>query len=467
MKTSLVVLCGGSGTRLWPLSRERFPKQFIDLVGTGSLFQDTIRRIDPSLIDQVTVVCNEDHRFRVADELAEIGIENPCILLEPVGRNTAPAIAAAAFAATATEDHVLIVLPSDHVIENTIEFNAKLRIAIEQAEAGRMVTFGVVPDKPETGFGYIESGDELATGVASVARFIEKPPLDEARQYVDGGKHFWNSGMFVFKASTYLAELERFEPEILAGCRQAFEKGQTDQQFRRLDSEDFAAVTSKSVDYAVMEQTDHACVIPIDVGWSDVGSWSALWSQLALDSNGNAVSGDVVLDSVSNSLIRGNKRLIAVAGVSDVIVVETADAVLVMDKNQSQKVKDLVAQLANESREELIDHQRVYRPWGFYEQVDDGEGFLVKQIEVYPGASLSLQLHHHRSEHWVVVEGTATVTRGEQTFELPAGESTFIPVETKHRLENKTREPVRIIEVQIGGLLSEDDIVRYQDMYGR
>ncbi|NUR23559.1 mannose-1-phosphate guanylyltransferase/mannose-6-phosphate isomerase [Frateuria sp.] len=463
-----VILSGGSGTRLWPLSREAYPKQFLPLVGKDTMLQATWQRIAPLASAPPLVVANEEHRFMVAEQLRQVGCVPSAILLEPVGRNTAPAIAVAALQAMREgADPLLLVLPSDHVIADAPAFRAAVRQAEPAASQGRLVTFGIVPSGPETGYGYIRAGAALADGVRAVAQFVEKPDEAAARGYVASGEYFWNSGMFLFRASVFLAELQRQQPAILAACRAALESATRDADFVRLDKAAFAAGPSDSIDYAVMEHTDAAAVLAIDVGWNDVGSWSALWEVAEQDGNGNAHHGDVLAQDCRNTLAWGDGRLLALLGLEDVVVVDTADAVLVAHKDRVQDVKGIVARLKAAGRPEPSCHRKVYRPWGSYDSIDVGGRFQVKRITVKPGASLSLQMHHHRAEHWIIVSGTGRITRGEEVFTLAENQSTYIPLGVKHRLENPGRLPLELIEVQSGSYLGEDDIVRFEDVYGR
>jgi mannose-1-phosphate guanylyltransferase/mannose-6-phosphate isomerase len=464
-----VLLSGGSGTRLWPLSREAYPKQFLRLTGERTMLQDTWQRAAPLVDGAPIVVANEAHRFLAAEQLRVVGIDHAAILLEPMGRNTAPAIAAAALEAVAgDEDPLLLVLPSDHVVRDADAFRAAVRRARSAAEAGALVTFGVVPHAPETGFGYIEgdTADATAGGARKVLRFVEKPDAATAQGYLDAGGYYWNSGMFLFRASRYLAELERFRPDILAAVRRAHGGAGRDGDFIRLDAGAFDACPSDSIDYAVMEKTDGAMVLPVDIGWSDVGSWSALWEVSEQDDDGNARHGDVIAVDSRNSYAYA-QRLVALVGVDDLVVVETDDAVLVARKDRVQQVKEVVARLKADDRSHAVLHREVHRPWGSYDSVDVGDGFQVKRIRVKPGARLSLQSHRHRAEHWVVVRGTARVTRDDEVFDLVANQSTYIPLGARHRLENPAREMLELIEVQSGDYLGEDDIVRYEDVYGR
>jgi mannose-1-phosphate guanylyltransferase/mannose-6-phosphate isomerase len=462
-----VILSGGSGTRLWPLSREGHPKQFLALAGEHSMLQATWLRVaDLGGGVAPLVVTNEDHRFMVAEQLRQAGCRPAAIILEPVGRNTAPAIAVAALQAVAGgDDPLLLVLPSDHVIGDEAAFRAAVREAMPAARDGALVTFGIVPSAPETGYGYIKAAP--GDGVRAVERFVEKPDADTARGYVDSGDYVWNSGMFLFRASRYLEELQRHRPDVLAACRAAFAGAVRDADFLRLDREAFAAGPADSIDYAVMEKTDAARVLAIDAGWSDVGSWAALWDVAEHDADGNAHHGDVLALDCRNTYAWTERRLLALIGLDDVVVVDTDDALLVAHKDSVQRVKDVVAKLKGDARAEAVLHRKVYRPWGAYDSIDMAERFQVKRITVKPGAALSLQMHHHRAEHWVVVSGTARVTRGDDVFVLGENESTFIPVGTKHRLENPGKMPLELIEVQSGSYLGEDDIVRFEDVYGR
>jgi mannose-1-phosphate guanylyltransferase/mannose-6-phosphate isomerase len=458
-------LSGGSGTRLWPLSREAYPKQFLPLVGDDTMVQATWRRVAPLAGAAPIVVANEEHRFLVAEQLRQIGAPVPAIILEPVGRNTAPAIAAAALQAmVGGEDPLLLVLPSDHVVRDAEAFRAAVYEASGGASAGALVTFGILPDAPETGFGYIQSAS--GAGLQQVLRFVEKPDAATAQSYLDAGGYYWNSGMFLFRASRYLEELGKFNPEMLRAVRLAFEGAQRDGDFIRLDREAFSASPSDSIDYAVMEKTDRAMVLPVDIGWNDVGSWSALWEVSERDADGNAHHGDVIAVDTRNSYAYA-RRLVALVGVDDIVVVETDDAVLVAHKDHVQEVKQVVAQLKDSQRSQAVLHRKVYRPWGAYDSIDIGERFQVKRITVNPGGVLSLQMHHHRAEHWIVVSGTAKVTRGEETLLLSENQSTYIPLGVTHRLENPGMVPLELIEVQSGSYLGEDDIVRFEDAYGR
>ena len=468
MKVIPVILCGGAGTRLWPLSRELYPKQLLALVNDYSLLQNTVTRCagHPDVTAPM-LVCNEEHRFLVAEQLREIEVEASRIILEPEGRNTAPAVALAAHEAMkADDDAILVVLPSDHVIHKTTLFLEALTTAIDLAKDDALVTFGVVPDKPETGYGYIKKG--MATGAAfKVDKFVEKPDVATASEFLQSGLYCWNSGMFVFKASAYLKELAAQTPKIAKAMAKATAEVSTDLDFTRVNAEAFKSSPSDSIDYAVMEHTADALVVPLDAGWSDIGSWDALWQISEKDEHNNTLVGDAVVHDVEGSLVWSESRLVSVVGLKDVIVVETADAVMVASQDQAQDVKSIVNHLKGSGRIERTFHQKVYRPWGYYEGLDAGPAFQVKRLGVNPGASLSLQLHHHRAEHWVVVSGIATVTVGEKVFDLNPNESCYIPLETRHRLQNLTEEPLEIIEVQSGSYLGEDDIVRFEDNYGR
>lgn len=473
-----VVLSGGSGTRLWPLSREKYPKQLLPLIGDDSLLQATVRRVEGIAgleIAEPMVVCNEEYRFVIAEQLRLMGTPG-AIVLEPFGRNTAPALTLAALAAMRDGgDPVLLVMPSDHVILDVPAFQSVVREGAELAERGAIVTFGITPDSPETGYGYIQGGDEFGDGGArTIARFVEKPDLATAQVYLDDGSYYWNSGLFMMRASVWLAAIEICRGNILAACVAAWEQGSVDGEFLRVDKDAFAQCPKDSIDYAVMERLASSkdtlppgVVIPLSAGWSDVGAWDALWEVLPKNEDGNVIQGDVVMVGSHNTLAISEGRLLACLGVDDMIVVQTPDAVLVAHKSKTQEVKEIVDHLKREGRSEGMLHRKVYRPWGSYDGVDVGERFLVKRIVVKPGSCLSLQMHHHRAEHWIVVRGTAKVTRGDSTFLVSENESTFIPLGTHHRLENPGRIPLEMIEVQSGSYLGEDDIVRFEDVYGR
>jgi len=461
-----VVMAGGSGSRLWPLSRSLYPKQFLALAGDATMLQATLNRVAGVGSSQPLIICNEEHRFIVAEQTRQMSLSAE-ILLEPVGRNTAPAIALAALQAKSTgADPLLLVLAADHVIQNEDEFRAVVKRATPLAEAGQLVTFGIVPTGPETGYGYIRRGSPIKPGF-SVAEFVEKPDLQRAEGYVDSGEYYWNSGMFLFKASQFLAELEKFRPDILAACRTALEDTTADLDFVRINEEAFAACPDESVDYAVMEKTDRAVVVPLDANWSDVGAWSSLWDVTDKDASGNAIRGDVMMFNTSDCLIHSTNKLVATVGLKDIVVVETKDAVLVADKHQVQDVKKIVEQLKAQGRSEYQLHREVYRPWGKYDSIDNGERYQVKRISVKPGAKLSVQMHHHRAEHWIVVSGTATVRRDDEEMLVTENESVYLPVGSVHSLHNPGKIPLELIEVQSGAYLGEDDIVRFEDLYGR
>lgn len=467
-----VILSGGSGTRLWPLSRELYPKQFLPLTSQHTMIQETILRIrDMDGIAAPVVICNEDHRFLVAEQLRQINTAPAAIILEPVARNTAPAVAVAAVNGE-TDDLVMLVLPADHVIADVSAFQSAVRAGLQEALKGSLVTFGIVPTAPETGYGYIKSatgkaGKTVRGSAMPIVAFAEKPDLATARDYVKSGEYFWNSGMFMFKPSVLLAEIKKHSPKIAQACRLALKNGSVDKDFVRLAKESFASSPSISLDYAVMEKTDKGMMIPLDAGWNDVGSWAALAEVNPSDADGNQLTGDVLTHQVKNTSIRASSRLITAVGVENLIIVETADAVLVADKSRVQDVKAIVDQLKKANRSEAVNHRLVNRPWGTYETIDTSGRFLVKRITVNPGASLSLQRHYHRAEHWVVVKGTARITRGTEILVLSENQSTYIPLGQTHRLENPGRIPLELIEVQSGSYLQEDDIERFEDTYGR
>lgn len=461
-----VVMSGGSGTRMWPKSRQEHPKQFLSLLGENSMLQDTVLRLKGLGAEAPFLICNESHRFLVAEQLRNSKIEPSSIVLEPFGKNTAPAIAIAALSQS-SGDAILLVLAADHVITNVTEFHRLVRIGADAASSGKMVTFGIVPTSPETGYGYIQAGAGLQSEVATVERFVEKPDLETAKSYLEAGNFYWNSGMFMFRASDYLAELEKHQPKILEQCRLALANAKSDLDFIRLDAEQFELCPSDSVDYAVMEKTENAVVIPSNIGWSDVGSWSSLWEVSEKDDEGNHFVGDVIAKNSKNNLVHSDGRLVALVGIDDVIVVDTDDAILISSRDQVQDVKSIVNELKARERCEHLNHRKVQRPWGSYDSIDIGVGFQVKRITVNLGASLSLQKHHHRAEHWIVVSGTAEVTCGENVFIVEKNQSTYIPLGEKHRLRNPGKIPLKLIEVQSGDYLGEDDIVRFEDNYGR
>jgi mannose-1-phosphate guanylyltransferase/mannose-6-phosphate isomerase len=463
-----VILSGGAGTRLWPLSREMYPKQLLALTGKQTMLQDTGARLAGIAGAQpAIVVCNEAHRFIVAEQLRSAGLPAGAILLEPVGRNTAPAVALAALKAQQSDpDAILIVAPADHVIRDARAFQRTATVAVAQARMGSLVTFGIIAHAPETGYGYIRRGEGKGPSYP-VAQFIEKPPLDVAQQFVVSGDYYWNSGMFVFKAERYLAELKNFAPDILQAATEALAQAKVDLDFVRIDRAAFEKCRSESIDYAVMEKTRDAVVLPLDAGWSDVGSWSSLFDALPADEDGNVLQGDVVVHDTHDCYVHSTSRLIAAVGMDDHIIVETKDAVLVAPKERVQDVKELVAKLRKSGRSEPSLHREVFRPWGSYDSIDNGERFQVKRLTVKPGGVLSLQMHHHRAEHWIVVQGTARITCNDKTFLLSENESTYIPVGAKHRIENPGMVPLHIVEVQSGSYLGEDDIVRFEDNYGR
>ena len=463
-----VILSGGAGTRLWPLSREMYPKQLLALTSHHTMLQDTVKRLAAIAgAKPPIVVCNEAHRFTVAEQITALGMTASAILLEPTGRNTAPAVALAALKALDLDaDAVLVVAPADHVIRDVRGFVQAAGIAIPVAEQGKLVTFGIVAHAPETGYGYIRRGDGEGP-VYPVDEFIEKPPLDVAQQFVASGDYFWNSGMFVFKASRFLAELGKFAPDILEAATAACQAATVDLDFVRIGKVEFAKCRSESIDYAVMEKTKDALVLPLDVGWSDVGSWSSLFDALPADEEGNVLQGDVLVHDTHDCYVHSTSRLVAAVGMDDHIIVETKDAILVAPKERVQDVKDLVAKIRKAGRSESSWHREVFRPWGSYDSIDNGERFQVKRLSVKPGGVLSLQMHHHRAEHWIVVQGTARITCNDKSFLLSENESTYIPIGATHRIENPGKVPLHLIEVQSGSYLGEDDIVRFEDNYGR
>ncbi|HUC69541.1 MAG TPA: mannose-1-phosphate guanylyltransferase/mannose-6-phosphate isomerase [Stellaceae bacterium] len=466
-----VILSGGSGTRLWPLSRALYPKQLLPLVSERSLLQEAALRVtDGAHFAPPLVIANDEHRFIVAEHLRRAGVHPEAIVLEPMGRNTAPAIAVAALLlSAAASDALMLVLPSDHAIAEVPAFRTAIDRAAAAARRGRLVTFGITADRPETGYGYIRSGAPIAgcDGAFEVAAFVEKPDQARAEAYLAAGDYFWNSGIFLFPAGLFIAELERRHPATVAACRKALDHARRDLDFLRLDAASFAAAENTSIDYGVMEHTDKAAVIPVDMGWSDVGTWDALWQASGKDAAGNVCHGDVLAEDVRNSYLRAEHGLVTALGIEDLVVVATADAVMVARRDRTQDVKQIVARLEREGRSESKSHPLVHRPWGSFRSIHSGDRVQVKHIMVKPGAKLSLQMHHHRAEHWVVVHGTAKVVRGNEEIVLYEDQSTYIPLGTPHRLENPGKIPLHVIEVQSGSYLGEDDIVRFEDTYGR
>lgn len=480
MQLQPVILSGGSGTRLWPLSREQYPKQLLALAGDDTMLQATATRLDGlagvcEVDDRPIVVCNEDYRFMTAEQLRAIGKATDRIILEPVGRNTAPALTLAALLSVeGGEDPLLLVMPADHVIGNRTAFQQAVATGAAQAAQGAMVTFGIVPEHAETGYGYIRCGDACADGVRAIAEFVEKPDAATAQAYLASGDYLWNSGIFLVRAGTWLNAMAQLQPSMLAACERSMAGHRRDTDFVRVDAAAFRECPSDSIDYAVMEHLAGrddlgiaGVVVPLAAEWSDLGAWDALWQIADKDAQGNACQGDVLVEDVQGSLVIATDRMVACVGVSDVVVVETPDAVMVLDKSRTQEVKKIVARLKAEKRPQASAHRKIHRPWGYYDSIDHGERFQVKRIVVNPGASLSLQMHHHRAEHWIVVSGTARVTRGEETFLLSENQSTYIPLGTSHRLENPGKIDLHMIEVQSGTYLGEDDIVRFEDIYKR
>jgi len=464
-----VILCGGSGSRLWPLSRSQYPKQFLSVCGERSLLQSTVQR-SAGLPDRggVIAVCNQEHRFLVAQQLREAGAEALTVVLEPVGRNTAPAVAVAAMQALSQDpEATLLVMPSDHLVGDDGAFHQAVGYGVGAAAQGRLVTFGISPDRAETGYGYIRADGGREGPVRPVREFIEKPDRDTAESYLASGEYYWNSGLFLFGARTYLDALQRYRRDIFDACDRAFGRVSADMDFVRLQGEAFAACPAESIDCAVMEKTRDAAVVPMDCGWSDVGDWSTLHEVTMTDETGNVLLGDVLVEDTEGSYVRAEGRLVAAVGVENQVIVETPDAVLVAARDRAQDVKHIVERLRAEGRHESNVHRRVYRPWGSYEGISQADRFQVKRIVVDPGQRLSLQMHHHRAEHWVVVRGTARVTRGDDEFLLSEDQSTYIPLGVRHRLENAGVIPLEVIEVQTGSYLGEDDIVRFDDVYGR
>ena len=464
-----VILSGGSGTRLWPLSRKQYPKQYLPLAGDNTMLQETILRLSglDNLADPI-IICNADHRFLVAEQCQQIDIQDPTILLEPVGRNTAPAIAAAALQSLKEiDDAVLLVLSADHVIQDVEAFHQAINIASNQAQEGKLATFGIVPTDANTGYGYIKSSQENIDGAYKVEEFVEKPDLETAEKYLEQGNYLWNSGMFMFKADTLIDELTTHSPEIVTSVNDAVNNAEQDLDFIRLDKQAFESSPSDSIDYALMEKSDNVVVVPLDAQWNDIGSWSALHDIGIKDTNGNVIQGDVFTEETTNTYILANHHMVATIGVQDLVIVDTPNATLIATKDKVQEVKKIVERLQEQDREEQFCNRKVYRPWGWYDSIEVGFHFQVKRLHVNPGAKLSLQMHHKRAEHWVVVSGTATAINGEEVLTLKEGDSTYIPIGATHGLENKTNEQLEIIEVQSGAYLGEDDIVRFEDIYGR
>lgn len=462
-----VIMSGGSGTRLWPLSRRARPKQFLSLTSNYTLLQETVSRLAGLAIERPVIICNDEHRFLVAEQLRQLN-QPSHILLEPVGRNTAPAIALAAFkVAQENPDGVLLVLAADHVIKEVNAFHGSVQKAVHLATQGYLVTFGVLPNSPETGYGYIKRGEPLGDDGFKLAHFAEKPDLLTAQQYLDEGTYYWNSGMFVFTANTYLQALQNFQPAMYEACKKAMQHTQTDIDFIRIDEQAFRDCPADSIDYAVMEKTDKAAVVALEADWSDIGSWSALWDIAAKDAAGNVSKGDVLFTQTKDTLVYADNRLVTTLGVENLVIVETKDVVLVATKEKAQEVKTIVEKLQQQERAETVHHTQVYRPWGMYDSVDEGERYQVKRIRVNPGAKLSLQKHHHRAEHWVIVKGTAKITKGDDSFLLTEDQSVYISIGEIHSLENPGKIPLELIEVQSGAYLGEDDIIRLEDKYGR
>ena len=460
-----VLLCGGVGSRLWPVSRQGRPKQYLNLTGETSMLQQTLTRIESLAQTSPIIVCNEEHRFLVAEQVRQLGLTAPKIILEPEGKNTAPAIALAASASD--PEAQLLVLPADHYVGKPAALIDAIEKAASASSQGKLVTFGIVPSRPETGYGYIKRGEALGIDVSVLEQFVEKPDQPTAKAYVASGDYVWNSGMFMFTAARYLESLGEFQSEMADVCERAMEQAERDMDFIRPNAEVFATCPSDSIDYAVMEQTPAGAVVSLDCEWSDIGAWSALWEAGDHDAAGNVTQGDVVLNKTENSYVRSQSRLVTTTGVKDLVVVETADAVMVADRHSVQDVKDIVSSLRKSKRSEANIHQRVFRPWGSYESLTSGDGFQVKRLMVNPGQHLSLQMHNHRAEHWVVVRGNALVVNGETELTLSADQSTYIPVGAKHRLSNPGPDVLELIEVQSGSYLGEDDIVRFDDVYGR
>ncbi|HCO0076180.1 TPA: mannose-1-phosphate guanylyltransferase/mannose-6-phosphate isomerase, partial [Escherichia coli] len=463
-----IIMAGGSGTRLWPLSRSLYPKQFLSLINENSLLQETLKRLDGLNCLPPVIVSNNEHRFIVAEQLRQFGVDDFQIILEPVGRNTAPAVALAALKSLELHgDHHMLVLAADHAIQDIEAFHAAVLAAEQESVDNKLVTFGIVPTKPETGYGYIKKGEQVKNSVFKVNSFVEKPDLETAKNYLEQKCYLWNSGMFMFKASVYLDELKKFRPDILAACKESLSSASTDLDFIRLNSDVFAECPDESIDYAVMEKTQDCVVIPLDADWSDIGSWTSLWEISEKDEHENVSHGDVINYNSRNNYIYSEGSLISTVGVNNLIIVQTKDALLVAQQDNVQDIKKIVEILKKQKRSEHISHREVYRPWGRYDSVERGDRYQVKRITVKPGECLSTQMHHHRAEHWVVVAGTAKVTCGERTFFVTENESTFIPIGTVHTLENPGKIPLEVIEIQSGVYLGDDDIVRLSDKYGR
>ncbi|EOK4460459.1 mannose-1-phosphate guanylyltransferase/mannose-6-phosphate isomerase [Escherichia coli] len=463
-----IIMAGGSGTRLWPLSRSLYPKQFLSLINENSLLQETLKRLDGLNCLPPVIVSNNEHRFIVAEQLRQFGVDDFQIILEPVGRNTAPAVALAALKSLELHgDHHMLVLAADHAIQDIEAFHAAVLAAEQESVDNKLVTFGIVPTKPETGYGYIKKGEQVKNSVFKVNSFVEKPDLETAKNYLEQKCYLWNSGMFMFKASVYLDELKKFRPDILAACKESLSSASTDLDFIRLNSDVFAECSDESIDYAVMEKTQDCVVIPLDADWSDIGSWTSLWEISEKDEHENVSHGDVINYNSRNNYIYSEGSLISTVGVNNLIIVQTKDALLVAQQDNVQDIKKIVEILKKQKRSEHISHREVYRPWGRYDSVERGDRYQVKRITVKPGECLSTQMHHHRAEHWVVVAGTAKVTCGERTFFVTENESTFIPIGTVHTLENPGKIPLEVIEIQSGVYLGDDDIVRLSDKYGR
>jgi mannose-1-phosphate guanylyltransferase/mannose-6-phosphate isomerase len=469
MQITPVILSGGSGTRLWPLSRKEYPKQYLPLAGDNTMLQETILRLS-GLVNLAApiIVCNADHRFLVAEQCQQIGIKNPTILLEPVGRNTAPAIAAAALQSLKySDDSMLLVLSADHVIQDVDAFHEAINIASNQAQEGKLATFGIVPTDANTGYGYIKSSKNNTDGAYKVEEFVEKPDLETAEKYLDQGNYLWNSGMFMFKTETLIDELTAHSPDIVNSVSDAVNNAEQDLDFIRLDKQAFESSPSDSIDYALMEKSDNVVVVPLGAGWSDVGSWSTLYDIGVKDSSGNVLKGDVIAKDTTNTYIYASHHMVTTVGVDNLVVIDTPDATFIASQDKAHEVKSIVESLQKKGRDEAHSNRKVYRPWGWYDSIEVGKHFQVKRLHVNPGAKLSLQMHNKRAEHWVVVSGTATAINGEEILTLTEGDSTYIPICTTHGLENKTNEQLEIIEVQSGTYLGEDDIVRFEDIYGR